>query len=167
MVVIVFGVSGAGKTTIGRLLAEELGWRFIEGDDFHPPANVEKMSKGIPLTDEDREPWLTSLRKEIERSLAARENAVMACSALKKKYRGLLRVSEEVQFVYLRGTCERIAAQLRGRHGHFMDPDLLQSQFADLEEPEPDEKTIVIELGRTPRELTQEIKSKLGGAPGG
>ena len=162
MIVIVFGVSGAGKTTIGQLLAEELGWHFIEGDDFHPAANVEKMRRGIPLTDEDRQPWLASLRKVIEKSLAAEENAVLACSALKKKYRSYLRISAEVKFVYLRGGYERIAKQLRHRHGHFMDPDLLQSQFDDLEEPGPDEEIIVIELGRRPEELTQEIRSTLG-----
>ena len=96
MIVIIFGVSGAGKTTIGKLLAEELGWRFCEADDFHPRANIDKMGRGIPLTDEDREPWLNSLRELIDRCIAERESAVLACSALKRVYRKHLRVSLEV-----------------------------------------------------------------------
>src|SRR5215470_6057024 len=102
MIVIVFGVSGAGKTTIGRLLAEELGWRFYEADDFHPPANIEKMRSGRPLTDEDRWPWLERLREQITRSLAAKENAVLACSALRRAYRQRLRLSDGVKLVFLR-----------------------------------------------------------------
>lgn len=101
MIVIVFGVSGAGKTTIGKLLAEQLGWRFYEADDFHPRANIEKMYSGRPLTDEDRWPWLQRLREQIRGSLAAKENAVLACSALKHAYRDRLRVSDEVKFVFL------------------------------------------------------------------
>ena len=103
MIVIVFGVSGAGKTTIGKLLAKRLGWRFLEADDFHPRGNIEKMRDGLPLTDEDRLPWLKLLREQIELSLAAKENAVLACSALKRKYRERLRVSDNVKFVLLRG----------------------------------------------------------------
>ena len=103
MIVIVFGVSGAGKTTIGKLLAQKLGWRFYEADDFHSQANIEKMHRGVPLTDADRWPWLESLRQLIERSLEASENAVLACSALKRAYRERLRVSDEVKFVFLRG----------------------------------------------------------------
>jgi gluconokinase len=161
VIVIVFGVSGAGKTTVGKLLAEELGWRFHEADDFHSPANIDKMHRGIPLNDEDRWPWLESLRQLIGRSLEAGESAVLACSALKRAYRQRLRVSEEVKFVFLRGDYELIAKQLRHRRGHFMNPALLQSQFADLEEPEPDEDAITIELGRTPQKLVEEIKTKL------
>ena len=161
MIVILFGVSGAGKTTLGQLLADELGWKFYEGDDFHSQANIDKMHAGVPLTDEDRRPWLESLRRLIERCLAAKENAILACSALKKSYRNYLRVSEEVKFVYLRGSYELIANQLRQRHGHFMNPELLQSQFATLEEPEAGEGVITIDLGRSPRELVDEIKNKL------
>ena len=161
MIVIVLGVSGAGKTTVGKLLACKLGWHFLEADDFHPAANVEKMRSGHSLTDEDRWPWLERLREQIERSLAAGENAVLACSALKRKYRDCLRVSEEVKFVFLRGDYALIEKQLRRRRGHFMKPDLLRSQFADLEEPGPDESAITIELGRTPKELVEEVKSKL------
>ena len=161
MIVIVFGVSGAGKTTIGKLLAEELGWQFYEADDFHPRANIEKMRSGRPLTDEDRWPWLEHLREQIMPSLAAKENAVLACSALKRAYREGLRVNEDVKFVFLRGDYALVENQLRRRRGHFMNPALLQSQFADLEEPRPDEDVITIDLGRSPQELVDEIKAKL------
>ena len=161
VIVILFGVSGAGKTTLGQLLADELGWKFYEGDHFHSQANLDKMHAGVPLTDEDRQPWLESLRGLIERCLAAKENAVLTCSALKKSYRSYLRVNEEVQFVYLRGSYELVADQLRQRHGHFMNPELLRSQFGTLEEPEAAEGVIAIELGRSPRELVDEIKKKL------
>jgi len=161
MVVIIFGVSGAGKTTIGQLLAEEFGWRFYEADDFHSQANIDKMQQGVPLTDEDRWPWLENLGELIKRCLAADENAVLACSALKGAYRRHLRVSDNVKLVFLRGNYELIANQLRERREHFMNPALLQSQFADLEQPQPAEGAAVIELGRSPRELVQEIKSKL------
>ncbi len=162
MIVIVFGVSGAGKTTIGKLLAEQLGWQFYEADDFHPRANIDKMRSGRPLTDEDRWPWLERLREQIARSLTAKENAVLASSALKRAYRECLRVSDDVKFVFLRGDYLLIEGQLRRRRGHFMNPDLLRSQFTDLEEPEADEDVLTIELGRTPEEVVSEIKIKLG-----
>jgi gluconokinase len=161
MVVIIFGVSGAGKTTIGKLLARELGWRFYEADDFHSQANIDKMRQGIPLTDEDRWPWLESLRELIEQCLATGENAVLACSALKEAYRRRLRVSDKVKLVFLRGDYALIANQLRQRRGHFMNSALLHSQFDDLEEPQPAEGAVVIELSRNPRELVQEIKSNV------
>ena len=161
MIVIVFGVSGAGKTTIGKLLAKRLGWRFLEADDFHPRGNIEKMRDLLPLTDEDRWPWLKLLREQIERSLAAKENAVLACSALKRRYRERLRVSSDVKFVLLRGDYALVEKQLHSRRGHFMNLDLLQSQFADLEEPESDEDAVTIKLGQTPEELVEEIKTKL------
>ena len=160
MIVIVFGVSGAGKTTIGKLLADDLGRQFYEADDFHPRANIEKMRSGRPLTDEDRWPWLERLREQIMRSLA-QENALFACSALKRVYRERLRVSDDVRFVFLRGNYALIENQLRGRRGHFMNPALLRSQFADLEEPRSDEDAVTVELGRTPKELVEEIKTKL------
>ena len=161
MIVIIFGVSGAGKTTVGKLLASELGWRFIEADDFHPAPNIEKMRNGHPLTDEDRWPWLDCLRKQIEQLLSARENAVLVCSALKRAYRERLRVSDEVKYVFLRGDYGLVEKQLRSRHGHFMNAALLQSQFDDLEEPQPDEKVLTIELGRTPEEIVAKIEAKL------
>src|SRR6266853_3920725 len=153
MVVIIFGVSGAGKTTIGQLLAEELAWRFYEADDFHSQANIDKMHQGTPLTDEDRWPWLENLGELIRRCVAAAENAVLACSVLKEAYRRRLRVNTDAKLVFLRGDYELIANQLRQRRGHFMNPALLQSQFADLEEPLPTEDAVVIELGQSPREL--------------
>jgi gluconokinase len=161
VIVIVFGVSGAGKTTIGKLLAEQLGWTFYEADDFHPRANIEKMHSGRPLTDEDRWPWLERLREQIARSIAAKESAVLACSALKRAYRERLSVSDDVKFVFLRGDYALIENQLRRRRGHFMNPALLKSQFADLEEPAPSEDALTIELGQTPEELVEAIKTKL------
>ena len=159
--IIIFGVSGAGKTTVGKLLARELGWRFIEADDFHPAANIEKMRSGHPLTDEDRWGWLDGLRKQIERSLSAGENSVLACSALKRAYRDRVRVSDKVKFVFLRGDYALVEEQLRSRHGHFMNAALLQSQFDDLEEPQPDENVLTIELGRTPEKIVERIEAKL------
>jgi gluconokinase len=161
VIAIVFGVSGAGKTTVGKLLAEELGWKFYEADDFHPRANIEKMHSGRPLTDEDRWPWLERLREQIARSIAAKENAVLACSALKRMYRERLRIREDVKFVFLGGDYGLIENQLRRRRGHFMNPALLKSQFADLEEPAPSEDALTIELGQTPEGLVEEIKTKL------
>jgi gluconokinase len=161
MIVTIFGVSSAGKTTVGKLLARELGWRFIEGDDFHLAANIEKMRSGHPLTDEDRWPWLDCLREQIELLVSAGENAVLACSALKRAYRDRLRVSEEVTFVFLRGDYVLVEKQLRSRYGHFMNPELLQSQFDDLEKPQPNENVLTIELGPTPEEIVEEIEAKL------
>jgi len=161
VVIIIFGVSGAGKTTVGKLLAREVGWHFLEADDFHSPANIEKMRRGVPLTDDDRWPWLENLRKLIKRCVAAGENAVLACSALKRAYRKHLRVSAEVKLVFLCGDYMLVAEQLRHRRGHFMNPALLRSQFADLEEPQPEEEVLTIGLGRPPHELVEEIKTKL------
>jgi len=161
MVVIIWGVSGAGKTTIGELLAQELHWKFYDADDFHPQVNIDKMERGEPLTDEDRQPWLQSLREAITRSLAANENAVLACSALKRKYRELLRVNADVKFVFLHGSRARIDDQLKQRRGHFMNPALLDSQFADLEEPESSEDMLTIELKGEPDELVEQIRQKL------
>ena len=161
MIVIIFGVSGAGKTTVGKLLARELGWRFIEADDFHLATNMEKMRSGHPLTDKDRWPWLERLREQITHSLAAKENTVLACSALKHAYRERLRVCDDIKFVFLRGDYAFIEDQLRQRRGHFMNPALLRSQFADLEQPGPAEDVLTVKLGPTPEELVKEIKLKL------
>src|ERR1043166_3208134 len=155
----VFGVSGAGKTTVGNLLARELGWHFLEADDFHPAANIEKMRSGHQLTDEDRWPLLERFRQQIERPLAAGENAVLACSTLKRAYRDRVRVGYEVKVVFLRSDYALVEKQLRSRHGHFMNAALLQSQFDDLEEPQPDENVLTIELGRTPEAIVEEIKT--------
>jgi len=159
--IIVFGVSGAGKTTVGKLLAQELGWQFLEADDFHSAANIVKIRSGRPLTDEDRWPWLDRLREQIEQLLSAGENAVLACSALKRAYRDRLRVSDEVKFVFLRGDYALVEKQLRSRRGHFMNAGLLQSQFDELEEPQADERAITVALGRAPEEIVEEIEVKL------
>jgi gluconokinase len=161
VMIIIFGVSGAGKTTVGELLARELDWRFIEGDDFHPSGNIEKMRSGHPLTDKDRWPWLERLRQQIEQLLSTGENAVLACSALKRTYRDHLRVSNEIKFVFLRGDYALVEKQLRSRHGHFMNANLLQSQFDDLEEPQSEENVVTSELGRTPEEIVERIEAKL------
>jgi gluconokinase len=150
-----------GPERLGQLLAQELGWRFFEADDFHLRANIEKMRENLPLTDHDRLPWLESLRELIKRCVTAGEDAVLACSAVKEEYRGRLRVNADVKLVLLRGNYELIADQLRHRRGHFMNPALLLSQFADLEEPQATEGSIVIELRQGPHKLVQEIKTKL------
>lgn len=137
MVIILMGVSGVGKTAVGKRLAEALGWRFLEGDDFHPLANVAKMAAGIPLTDEDRMPWLERLRELVAEVLARGEGAVLACSALKRSYRQLLTVDPaRVRWVYLWAPREVIASRLLRRTGHFMPPALLGSQLETLEAPE-------------------------------
>ncbi len=136
MVIILMGVSGAGKTTIGKRLAQVLGWRFLEGDDFHPPANVAKMSSGQALTDEDRAPWLERLRQAIAEALAQGEDVVLACSALRQAYRERLTVdAARVRWVYLWAPREVIAQRLAQRTGHFMPPSLLDSQLQTLEAP--------------------------------
>jgi len=161
VIIIVCGVAGVGKTTIGRLLAQELGWQFYDADDFHPAANIEKMKAGIPLTDEDRWPWLDRLRQLIKDCLAAHENAVVACSALKRAYRDRLRVTEEVKFVFLRASRAQVVEHLQQRRGHFMPATLLDSQFADLEEPQLQEDALNVDLRGSPRDVASLIKTKL------
>jgi gluconokinase len=136
MIVIVMGVTGSGKTTVGTRLAHELGWTFHDADDFHPPANVEKMRAGIALTDADREPWLQAIRRCIDRTVESGASAVFGCSALKAAYRSTLADGRpEVRFVHLCGPEPLIAERLRRRVGHFMNPRLLDSQFETLEPP--------------------------------
>ena len=159
MIVIVMGVTGAGKTTVGRLLAEQLGWKFADADDFHPPANVEKMRQGIPLTDDDRQPWLAQLRAAIDTWIAEKRDVVLACSALKRSYRQELDAGPQVQFVYLKGSRELIAERLRARHGHFAGEQILAGQFADLEEPEG---VAAVDIGGTPAEIVAGIREMLG-----
>ena len=137
MVLILMGPTGCGKTTVGRLLARRLGWPFLDGDDFHPAANVAKMHSGIPLDDSDRRPWLLALRKEIERRNKADQSAILACSALKQAYRELLGVDQKkVKTVYLQGTFDLLQERLAHRRDHFMPPELLRSQLEALEVPE-------------------------------
>ena len=144
MIVVVMGVAGAGKTTVGQKLAAYLGWRFVEGDDFHPAANVTKMTRGRPLTDADRAPWLQALRREVVRSRDRGESLVVTCSALKASYRATLRGDDgaAVQFVYLKVAPAVLQQRLQQRQGHFMPASLLASQLATLEEPE---EAIVVE----------------------
>jgi gluconokinase len=159
MIVIVMGVTGSGKTTVGKRLAGELGWRFVDGDDFHPPANVEKMRRGIPLTDIDRRPWLAELRGQIQTWAAQERNVVLACSALKQSYRQELQTGPEVRFVYLKGSAELIGERLRARHGHFAGAQILAGQFADLEEPTD---AVTVDISATPDQIVAEVRQKLG-----
>jgi gluconokinase len=159
MIAIVMGVVGAGKTTVGRLLAGQLGWEFADADDFHPPANVEKIRQGIALNDDDRRPWLGRLRAAINGWISEKRNVVLACSALKRTYRRELEAGPEVRFVYLKGSAELIADRLRSRHGHFAGEPILASQFADLEEPETG---VTVEIASTPQEIVGEIRERLG-----
>ena len=158
MIVIVMGVVGSGKTTVGQLLAEQLGWEFADADDFHSQANKEKIHKGIGLTDADRKPWLESLRTAIVQWIAERRSVVLACSALKRSYRSELEVGPEVRFVYLKGSAAMIASRLHARRGHFATEQILASQLSDLEEPE---NAITVGIAGTPPEIVQEIRSKL------
>jgi gluconokinase len=160
MVIIVMGVSGVGKTTIGKALAGELGWRFLEGDDLHPAANVAKMAAGVPLTDEDRAPWLEQLRGLISQALEQGENVVLACSALRRSYRQRLAVDPaRVRWVYLTAPAEVIADRLRRRTGHFMPPSLLESQLAALEAPDD---ALVVDVTPGPAEVVGFIRAGLG-----
>ena len=159
MVVILFGVTGAGKTSVGTLLAGELGWSFYDADDFHSAASVEKMRRGMPLDDADRWPWLERLRAKIATCLDTGENAVIACSALKDAYRDHLAVNDQVKLVYLKGDFELIGARLRARRGHYMDPALLQSQFDALEPPHGD--ALVVDISGTPGEIVRTIRDSL------
>lgn len=147
MIIVAMGVSGSGKTTLGRALARELGAEFLEGDRFHPEANVAKMSRGEPLEDADRWPWLDRLAEELARIRQAGGTAVLACSALKRAYRDRLRRgAPELRLLFLKGDKALIRERLRARAQHFMPPGLLDSQFASLEEPGPDESPIVIDV---------------------
>ncbi|WP_224247568.1 gluconokinase [Hyalangium gracile] len=160
MVIIIMGVAGAGKTTIGRRLAQSLGWRFLEGDDFHPQVNVAKMAAGIPLTDEDRTPWLLRLQELITEALSRGEDAVLACSALKRSYRALLTVDPtRVRWVYLWAPREVIADRLAHRAGHFMPLGLLGSQFEALEVPQ---EALQVDVTPGPDEVVAAIRSGLG-----
>lgn len=159
MIVIVMGVTGAGKTTVGRLLASELKWEFADADDFHPATNVEKMRRGIALGDDDRRPWLARLRAAIEHWIGSGKNVVLACSALKNSYRRELDVGPEVRFVYLKGSSVLIAERLRAREGHFAGEQILAGQFADLEEPQ---NAVTVEIGPPPQQIVAEIRERLG-----
>lgn len=146
MIIVLMGVTGSGKSTVGKLLASQLDWKFFEGDDFHSPANIEKLRRGEPLNDADRRPWLEAIRE------------VIACSALKESYRRMLQIREQVSFVYLKASIALIQDRLKNRTGHFMNPHLVQSQFDTLEAPE---EALQIDAGSTPAEIVQVIRNRL------
>src|SRR6266446_466581 len=152
------GPTGAGKTTVGAMLATQLNWQFADADTFHPPANIEKMSHGMPLADADRAPWLEAMRKAILEWIAAGKNVALACSALKRAYRDELRPSPEVKIVYLKGDYALFAERIRHRRGHFAGEQILAGQFADLEEPDD---AITVDAAKSPEEIVAEIRKLL------
>ena len=158
MFVVITGVAGSGKTTVGKLLAHDLGWPFHEGDDYHPAANVEKLRRGEALTDTDRQPWLDALRAVIQSAVENGEQAVLACSALKRRYREHLRVNEQVVFVHLAATPELIEHRLQQRKGHFMNPSLLKSQFATLETAQDE---LSLDASLPPAVLVRQLRNSL------
>ena len=161
-VIVVMGVSGCGKTTVARKLAERLGWRFAEADEFHSPANVAKMRSGVPLTDEDRWPWLAAIARWIDQARAEGSPAVVTCSALKKAYRDVLVGSrDDVALVHLKGDYDLIAARMAKRPHHYMPVTLLKSQFEALEEPDAGEKPVVIAIDALPEKIVDEILERL------
>ena len=161
MILIAMGVSGCGKTTIGELLAARLGCDFADADSFHSQANKDKMHKGIPLTDEDRWPWLKAIRASIEEKQADGTTHVYACSALKRVYRDILRDGDtDVTFVYLKGTPELLQERIKTRKGHFFDPKLLQSQLDTLEPPGPDE-AIEADIALTPEQIVDKVLNEI------
>ena len=159
-VYIVMGVSGSGKTAVGERLAERLGWRFLDADEFHPEANVEKMSRGEPLDDSDRAPWLTRLREIIGGHLEDDAPLILACSALKERYRERLRVDRRVGFIYLEGDFELIRKRMNAREDHFMKTDMLKSQFEALEEPDPGD-ALRVDISQPLEEIVASIEAKL------
>jgi gluconokinase len=158
MVIVLMGVSGSGKTTVGKLLSEELGWQYYDADNFHTQANVEKMRSGTPLDDRDRWPWLETLRDLIRDCLERDLNAILACSALKESYRQYLLIDERVSLIYLKGDYALIQKRLSGRSEHFMKPELLASQFETLEEPGEDAH---VDVSSKPDEIVKTIRSRL------
>ena len=161
--IVVMGVSGAGKSTVGKLIAARLDCPFRDADSFHPQANIEKMSRGEPLTDDDRWPWLQAIAAWIAEHRAAGTTCVVTCSALKRVYRDIVtdKQSADVRLVYLKGEFDLIAARLAARKGHFMPPALLQSQFDALEEPAADEHAITVPIDATPEEIASRVIAAL------
>jgi gluconokinase len=162
VIVVVMGVSGSGKSTVAALLAAALGCQFQEGDDLHPPENVEKMRSGTPLTDADRMPWLHNIADEIDGWRARGECGVLTCSALKGSYRNIIIGDrDDVVLVYLKGPPDLIHRRMAARHEHFMPVALLDTQFETLEEPTPDERPIIVDVGGKPAEIAHEIVRQL------
>jgi gluconokinase len=161
--IVVMGVSGAGKSTVGRLIAARLRCPFRDADSFHPAANIAKMSRGEPLTDQDRWPWLQAIAAWIGEHRAAGTTGVVTCSALKRRYRDLLtgRQRADVRLVHLKGDFDLIAARLKARQGHFMPPALLRSQFDALEEPAADEHAITVSIDAAPEEIAERVLEEL------
>jgi gluconokinase len=167
VIAVVMGVSGSGKTTVSALLAAALGCQFQEGDDLHPPENVEKMHRGTPLTDADRMGWLHKIAEEIDGWRARGESGVLTCSALKRSYRDIIIGDRpDVTLVYLRGSHDLIRRRMATRHGHFMPVALLDSQFATLQEPTPDEHPITVDVGGRPADIAIEIVRQLEATAG-
>lgn len=161
MIVVLMGVSGTGKTTVGKLLAQRLNWPLLDADDFHPPANIEKMRSGIPLTDDDRWPWLDRLNGLLKEKDSHGESALMACSALKQKYRDRLAAGcSDLRWVYLKGGFELIESRLKVRKGHYMKAGLLESQFAALEEPVD---AITADVSADPEAIADAVETALNG----
>jgi gluconokinase len=161
VIVVLMGPAGSGKTTVGKLLASQLSWQFAEGDDFHPPSNIEKMSRGAGLTDEDRLPWLNAIHEKMLQWQAQGQNVVLTCSALKRSYRerlGIRSNSESVKLVYLKGSYDLLLERLRLRKGHYAREQLLASQLADLEEPAD---ALTLDAAAPPERLASEIRNDL------
>jgi gluconokinase len=157
--IIVMGVAGSGKSTVAEMLAERLGWPMAEGDDFHSPANRAKMASGVPLTDEDRKPWLESIRDWIDQTP---QNAVVTCSALRRSYRDILRGARgRVRFLHLHGSPSVLSSRIGGRSGHFMPPALLISQLETLEPLGPDEDGTVVDVDNSPEEIVEQALTRL------
>ena len=153
------GVTGSGKTTVGKLLSAKMDWPFYDADDFHSPDNVRKMAAGVPLTDDDRGPWLEQLRQLIARRDGRGENGVLACSALKETYRRTLSADTDVALVYLKASPELIRSRLESRRGHYMSPRLIESQFAALEEPND---CVIVDAALPAEQTVAAIRSQLG-----
>jgi gluconokinase len=158
MILLVMGVTGSGKTTVGKLLAQRLGWLFLDADAFHPGENIEKMKHGVPLTDQDREPWLVAIHAQLLKCAAKNQDAVLACSALKQSYRETLAAGVELRICYLKGTYREMAARLQSRMGHFAGEGILAGQFADLEEPRD---ALVLRVSETSEEIVGDVLRKL------
>jgi gluconokinase len=159
MICIIIGVAGSGKSTIGNILGKRTGWTFYDGDDFHPPENIEKMKNGIPLDDRDRQPWLLALSNLIDEAIACKFNLIIACSALKDSYRASLqREHQEIFWVYLKGSYEELERRLQERHNHFMKSKMLQSQLDALEEPKD---ALIVSIAETPEAIVEKILDQL------